>query len=89
MPLPPALPLLLQQAKPDMVACKQLSAQHTPAPCHGHIPGITPGMVFTGKGELCILGIHRAIVRGIDARWVAGRWRLRLQHVWWLEYLAR
>lgn len=49
-----------------MVTCKELGPQLTPARCHGHIPGVTVGRVFNGRGELAILNIHGQILRGID-----------------------
>ncbi len=47
-----------------MVAFKELRGQ-TPEKVIGALPGIPPGAILNGKGELAILGIHCAIVAGI------------------------
>eukprot|EP00798_Chlamydomonas_sp_ICE-L_P013694 gene13694-19586_t len=46
-----------------------LREKFTPDRKHGHLPGVKPGDSYPGRGELCILGLHRAILAGID--WVA------------------
>jgi hypothetical protein len=41
--------------------------KYTPLGVIGHIPGISLGQKFDGKGEIAILGIHCSIPRGIYA----------------------
>ena len=53
------------QAKPDMVAFKNLRPELTPADRHGHIPGVRVGEAFANRGEMAILGLHTQICRGI------------------------
>lgn len=55
-----------KQAKPDMVAFKELKEELTPESAFGHIAGIKPGDSFGGRGELAILGLHKQMMRGID-----------------------
>jgi hypothetical protein len=54
-------------AKPDMIAFSNLSDELTPPRGHGEIPGVPIGLKLRGRGEAAILGIHRNIMRGIDA----------------------
>ena len=55
----------VKQAKPDMVAFKELRKQWTPANVHGHISDVPVGVRLNGRGEAAILGLHTAIVSGI------------------------
>ena len=55
----------VKQAKPDMVAFKELRKQWTPANAHGHISDVPVGVRLNGRGEAAILGLHTAIVSGI------------------------
>lgn len=51
-----------------MIAFKELRQELTPAnPIYGHIPGVQVADEFTGRGELAILGLHTAMMRGIMA----------------------
>lgn len=56
------------QAKPDMVANKDLRATLTPEGVYGHIKGIPVGQTFANKGELAILGLHGNINSGIHSK---------------------
>ncbi len=97
------------QAKPDMIAFKELKNKLTPKDYHGHPPGLevvlscrkvalscgiepasrrwhaAQGAKLNGKGELAILGIHKQIVRGIDAKYASQKpqtpWRTYLMWV--------
>ncbi|WIA33831.1 hypothetical protein OEZ86_006940 [Tetradesmus obliquus] len=56
------------RAKPDMIAYKELRVDFPPREVHGHIPGVTVGQAFLGRGELAILGLHTQMMRGIMSR---------------------
>lgn len=51
--------------KPDMVAYKELRNQKA-TKSHGELKGVPIGLVLSGRGEAAILGIHTAILAGID-----------------------
>ena len=76
-PLPMGfLPKMQGQAKPDMVAFSRLRKELTPPDTHGHVPGVSVGDTFSGRGELAILGLHTQILRGIwRCDWHA--WQIR------------
>lgn len=60
---------LLSQAKEDMVARKEFGARgEVPDHLYGHVPGLMPGDIFDGKGELSVLGSHAPIGNGIDCK---------------------
>lgn len=65
-PLPPPTPLtdLPQAAKPDMQAARFMK-ETTRVGLYGHIPGVAVGADFIGRGELCVLGLHTQMMRGI------------------------
>ena len=56
------------QAKPDMVAYKELSGRLTAKDVVGHIDKVEVGQKVFGKGELAILGIHTSILSGIQQK---------------------
>jgi hypothetical protein len=56
-----------RQVKSEMQYFKNNKAKYTPLGLIGHIPGISLGQKFDGKGEIAILGIHCSIPRGIYA----------------------
>ena len=57
------------KAKPDMVAYKQISRKYRQLhERYGEIPGVPIGCVLWGRGEAAIVGIHRSILSGIDAK---------------------
>ncbi len=57
------------QAKEDMVASSELKSEGA-RKMHGHIPGIIPGDVFSGKGECAAIGIHGDYGKGISCKYV-------------------
>lgn len=55
------------QHEPDMVAFKELRSTWTPERQHGQIGGVPVGLKLGGRGQAAILGIHKQMLRGIDA----------------------
>ena len=55
----------MQRSKPDLVANSELRSSR-PQPYLGHPPGVRPGDLFEGRGELAALGIHSLMSHGID-----------------------
>jgi len=53
------------QAKPDMTATSRMKKEQlllNACPrVIGYVPGVQPGDVFSGKGELRVLGIHSEV----------------------------
>lgn len=62
--------LLMQRAKPDLIANSVLRKSDPQQQYLGHPLGVKPGDLFEGRGELEALGIHGKTLLGIDGHGV-------------------
>lgn len=70
---------LEQQKRPnqkaDLQAGTDLHKERGSAKLYGHVRGVPPGTVFSGRGELLAVGVHTNYYAGID--WITNQVRTR------------